>query len=70
MDTTQAQDLFREGEVRTLRADAFLSDSVFKGQQPCTVLRMEHTYGTNRFVLVQLHDDARTHVLVYPEQLS
>lgn len=65
-----APDLFYEGEVRTLTADAFLSDSGLRKTQPCTVVRMEHRYGYNRFVLVQLHDEHRTHVVVYPEQLS
>jgi len=62
-------DLFQPGEIRILRENAFMSDSFFGGEQPCTVVRMEHRHGSNRYVLVDLHNRQKTQVLVFPTDL-
>lgn len=62
---------FKAGELRRLKEGVLPSEVSAQGESPeVEVLGMEHRYGYNRFVLVELKDGDRTRVIVRPEDFA
>ena len=63
---------FKAGELKRLREGVLPLEltSVDDGNPEVEVVGMEHRYGYNRFVLVELKDGSGTRVIVRPDDFA
>jgi hypothetical protein len=62
---------YKQGDQLTLKSGVVPEDLVsVVGESPLvTVVGMEHEYGFNRFVMVELSDEVNTRMIVRPDEL-
>jgi hypothetical protein len=62
---------YKQGDQLTLKSGVVPEDLVSAvGESPLvTVVGMEHEYGYNRFVMVELGDEDNTRMIVRPDEL-